>query len=267
MSTVRPVGLYSISVRGLQVPSLLAWAAAEGIGFVHLRGGPQGFALADRDTATLRSWRRAVEDTVPITGVTADVDLADLLTDDLQTQREAREEVLRLASAASVLGAGWVRLLARAPLAAGGARTWRESRLPDTAVPLLVELHHPQWLHPGTFAVMDGLLRRCSKLRLLADTAQLASALAARGEHARAVLARSVAWTEVLHLSDNGEGLHTLGHAAVAQLAAGRIAAGHPLEVAVEWTGDDRSPHVCLARYRSAAAWWDQIRQCTRCPR
>ncbi|GAB3878121.1 MULTISPECIES: AP endonuclease [Microbispora] len=229
------VGLYSISVRGLDAPALLSWAAAEGIPFIHLRGGPRGYHLTDRPASVWRAWRRAADSTVPITGVTADTDLADLFADDPKIRDQAEEEVIRLAEAAAELGAAWLRLLSRTPPQAG----WAGYELPTTAVPLLVEPHHPGWLAPGAFASLPAM-------GLLADTRQLAGTYPA--------LAEAAERTGVLHLSDGGEGFG--GSKAIADLVARRIAAGHPIEVAVEWTGADRSPQTCLARYRAATAWW-----------
>jgi hypothetical protein len=39
-------------------------------------------------------------------------------------------------------------------------------------------------------------------------------------------------------------------------MAAARLGAGQRLEVALEWTGHDRSQATCVARYRAATAWW-----------
>ncbi|GII52816.1 hypothetical protein Pth03_12050 [Planotetraspora thailandica] len=223
------VGLYSISVRGFDVPSLLRWATATGIPFIHLRGGSRGYCLTSVDRSTLRSWRPIIRDTVPVTGVTADVDLMDVLA----RRPESCEEVLRLAEAAAELGAKWLRLCARIPPAPGDAR----GELPTRAVPLLIEPHHPGWLTPAGFAALP-------HVRLLADTRQLAGQ--------PTMLGPAVERADVLHLSDQGEGLDTI----VANLAARRIAAGQSIEVAVEWTGPDRSPKACRDRYRSACAWW-----------
>ncbi|MBX6382505.1 MAG: AP endonuclease [Microbispora sp.] len=229
------VGLYSISVRGFDVPALLGWAAAEGIPFVHLRGGLRGHPLVTYPLSTLREWRRITADTVPITGVTADTDLADLLADDPEIRLRAGREVIRLAEAAAELGAGWLRLLSRTPPQAG----WARHEPPATAVSLLVEPHHPGWLVPGAFVSPPGM-------RLLADTRQLAGVSSS--------LARVAERTDVLHLSDDGRGFD--GSEPVADLVARRVAAGQRVEVAVEWTGADRSPRACLVRYRAAVAWW-----------
>ncbi|MEV6986295.1 hypothetical protein AB0M95_34255 [Sphaerisporangium sp. NPDC051017] len=229
------VGLYSISVRGFDVPGLLGWAAAEGIPFIHLRGGSRGYHLRACAPSTLQRWRRIAAETVPITGVTADTDLADLLADDPVVRARATEDVVRLAEAAAELGAAWLRVLSRTPPEPG----WAYHRLPTTALPLLVEPHHPGWLSSGAFPWLP-------EMRLLADTKQLAAP--------SPVLAEVIKRTRVLHLSDDGLGGDGFGEAA--DLAASRIAAGQRIEVAVEWTGADRSPPTCLTRYRTAVTWW-----------
>lgn len=270
MTGVAPVGLYSISVRGLEVPELLSWAARHGIPMVHLRGGRRGYDLAARDAAILRRWREASAATVPVTGVTADTDVADLLSSDPAAHRRAREEVRRLADAAHALGAGWMRLLARHPLptAAGAEESAEALDRPELAaplVPLLIELHDPLWLAPRPHAALVRLLQQQPRLRLLADSTQLAQALTHPGDgvsdelvdgRAAERLERLGPWIEVLHLSDHGPGLTALGHALVADQVSRRIAGGQRIEVAVEWTGADRSPAAALARYREHAAWW-----------
>lgn len=247
------VGLYSISVRGLDIPTLLTWAASVNIPFVHLRGGPRGFDLARCEAATLRHWRRCVEETVPITGVTADIDLATLFASDYTARTAARDALMRLGNAAAALGAGWVRLLARTPLT-----TSAPGLMPRTAVPLLAELHHPDWLTPSPLATLEKLLHDHPDLRLLADTAQLTGALTP-AQATQPALAWVLAHTDVLHLSDEGSGLEAPGHAVVADLAATQIAVGQPIEVAVEWTGLQRTPETALARYQSALAWWTNV--------
>ncbi|MGW4731711.1 AP endonuclease [Streptomyces shenzhenensis] len=261
MNGTAPVGLYSISVRGLEVPDLLSWTARHRIPFLHLRGGKRGCDLAAQDATTLARWREASAATVPVTGVTADTDLADLLGADPAVRRQAREEVCRLADAARALGAGWLRLLARHPLHTtvfAGDGSWPlDSHVP--AVPLLIELHSPQWLAPRPHAELVRLLQQQPRLRLLADSAQLAQALAEpRDGHAAERLERLSPWIEVLHLSDPGPGLADPGHAVVADHAIRRIAAGQRIEVAVEWTGADRTPAAALARYGEHAAWWNR---------
>lgn len=253
------VGFYSIGVRGLAVPELLAWAHREGIGFVHLRGGPRGFALADQSRATLHRWYQAARATVPITGVTVDTDLAELLAPDPAVQTRAREHIARLSDAAAILGASWVRLLARTP---PDLHRWVDPTDALPTVPLLVELHHPGWLTSEAVRWLTATVEACPLLRVLADTVQLAGDTDAMPPDVRGadpVLARIVDASAVLHLSDDGRGLDRPGHGRVARLAARRIAAGQPIAVAVEWTGADRSPPVALDRYRAAAAWWRAV--------
>ncbi|MER6913908.1 AP endonuclease [Streptomyces sp. NPDC000594] len=251
--TVPPVGLYSIGVRSLDVPALLNWARESGAGFVHLRGGPRGYDLAHRPASVLDNWARAAAETVPVTGVTADLDLADLLHPDPAVRNPARGELARLADAAVRLGAGWVRLLAARPPTTPEA--WADRVLPAVAVPLLAELHHRAWLTPAPYAALRPLLD--GGLGLLADTAQLAPALPnATGE---AVLARVFGAVRVLHLSDPGTGLDGPGPRAVAARTLGRIRAGRTVETAFEWTGTPRTPAECLARYRQAATWWTHL--------
>lgn len=59
---ITSVGLYSISVRGLNIPDLLVWAARANMPFIHLRGGPRGFDLARRTASALGEWRRQADD-------------------------------------------------------------------------------------------------------------------------------------------------------------------------------------------------------------
>ncbi|MFI1869387.1 phosphotransferase [Streptomyces jumonjinensis] len=249
--TVPPVGLYSIGVRGLDVPALLDFARESGVGFVHLRGGPRGYDLAHRPAPVLDGWgRAAAEAGVPVTGVTADIDLADLLHPDPSVRHPARGELERLADAAVRLGSGWVRLLAARPPTTPEA--WAGRALPAVAVPLLAELHHPAWLTHTALTALRPLLD--GGLGLLADTAQLAPALPrAAGE---AVLARVFGAVRVLHLSDPGTGLDGSGPRDVAARVLARIRAGHPVETAFEWTGNPRTSAACLARYQHAVTWW-----------
>ncbi|MCC9309168.1 sugar phosphate isomerase/epimerase [Kitasatospora sp. RB6PN24] len=253
------VGLYSISVRGLDVPELLAWAAAERIPFIHLRGGPRGVDLARRAPATLAHWRHCARKSVPITGVSADLDLADLFAPDPGTRAAAVRELVGLARAAKALGAGWVRLLACILPADAGA--FRGRSLPSVGVPLLAELHHPGWLTETALATLEELLDRSPQLGLLADTAQLGAAFHAAGAGAGDHLERVLARTRVLHLSDSGRGLDEPGHRVVAEFAQARIAAGQEIEVAMEWTGQPRTRTECLTRHREAAAWWTDVQR------
>ncbi|EFG03871.1 AP endonuclease (plasmid) [Streptomyces clavuligerus] len=250
---VPPVGLYSIGIRGLDVPGLLNVAHRAGIGFVHLRGGPRGYDLTRRPGPELDAWARAAAETVPITGVTADLDLADLLHPDPAVRNSSRAELERLADAAVRLGADWVRLLAAHPPDTPGA--WADQMLPAVAVPLLAELHHPAWLTPTPHTELRPLLE--GGLGLLADTAQLAPALPDAQEDA--VLARVFGAVRVLHLSDPGTGLTSPGSRSVAARVLARIRAGQMVETAFEWTGHPRTPAACLARYRKAVTWWTNL--------
>lgn len=274
------MGLYSIAVRGLEVPDLLGWAARHGIPFVHLRGGQRGYDLAAQDSGTLCRWRNAIVATVPVTGVTADTDLADLTASDPVRRRAAVDQVRRLADAAHTLGASWVRLLARNPLHPLTDTTNSAAGLfdgADLAVPALIELHHPLWLARRPHTVLVRFLARQPRLRLLADSAQLAHAVArlhngphgntrgnmrgdadrdGSGRRAAERLHRLGPWIDVLHLSDHGAGLTAPGHKLVADQVSRHIAGGRRVEVAVEWSGADRTPATALARYREHAAWW-----------
>ncbi|MEJ8654781.1 AP endonuclease [Streptomyces sp. MS1.AVA.3] len=255
MSTA-DVGLYSIGVRGLSVPDLLAWAAHQGIPFVHLRGGTRGYDLARQKIATLDCWRRCAQRFVPITGVTADLDLADLFDLTAPARARARAELERLATTAAALGAGWVRLLGRTVPQGRLLQAMRSGALPAVAVPLLVELHHPDWLAPAMLATLEELLGRWPQLRLLADTAQLAAAVPSAGGDTNMALERVLRRARVLHLSNDGTGLDTAGHRMIAARAAHRIAGGQDIEVAVEWTGQPRTTQVCLGQFRAACHWW-----------
>lgn len=246
------VGLYSIGVRGLEVPDLLAWAHRHGLGFVHLRGGPRGFDLARRETAEVERWRRAAAERVPITGVTADLDLADLHHPDPAHRSWALRELENLARAARAVGANWVRLLARTPLSTPLTAPV------DAGMPLLVELHHPAWWEAAPHRFLLDLLDEDPGVAVLADTAQLAHAQSVIGPGVEQRWEQVAARAQVLHLSDNGSGLDP-GHARIARSLARRIHAGQQVEVAVEWTGPDRTRAVCLRRYRALRRWWHHI--------
>ncbi|MDR3034104.1 MAG: phosphotransferase [Kitasatospora sp.] len=254
------VGLYSIGVRGLGVPQLLQWAAGEGVPFVHLRGGPRGVDLVEQGPDVLAQWRRAAQRWAPVTGVTADLDLTDLFAPFEPERARARAELERLSAAAAELGAGWVRLLGRAVPKGPLLEAMLGAEFPQTVVPLLVELHHPDWLAPETLDALEEMLGRWPRLRLLADTTQLAAARPAAGgdADADAALERVLGFTQVLHLSDDGTGLDPEGRELVAERARRRIADGRPMEVAVEWTGQPRTPQACLSRYRNACRLWAQ---------
>lgn len=249
-----PVGLYSISVRGLDVPDLLGWAGTSGVDFLHLRGGLRGFDLARRRTAELAAWRRAAARSgVPITGVTSDVDLADLYSTSAPVRAQAARDLRAVAEAGVELGAGWVRVLATRPFDPVPARG-RESPV-DCPLPIVAELHHPSWLSPHPAAAFNHLCAS-GRLALLADTAQLSAALASNGPEASKTLHGLFPYVQVAHLSDQGAGLDDPGHAIVAGQVARRLRAGTVVEVAVEWTGADRTRSECGRRYRTHAAWW-----------
>jgi hypothetical protein len=113
--TTPPLGLYSIGIRDLDVTALLTLAAGHQVPFLHLRGGPKGYDLARRDQAQLAAWARQAHDGVPVTMVTADLDLADFLQPAAPEYRRASADLERLAEATRALGANAVRLLARRP--------------------------------------------------------------------------------------------------------------------------------------------------------
>ncbi|MFJ4679120.1 sugar phosphate isomerase/epimerase family protein [Kitasatospora sp. NPDC088783] len=256
------IGVYSISVPGLPMPELLAWCARQGLAVVHLRGGPRGADLARREVTTLRAWRACAQAAgVVVTGVTADTDLADLLSPDTAVRRRATGEVAVLAEAAGELGASWVRLLARRPPGAGG---FAAAEVPEFAVPLLAELHHPGWLDPGRLAALEGLLGRTPHLRLLADTLQLGAAVDAAGAGAGGRLERVMEWVRVVHLSDDGSGLDgSPGRRVVAEAAAALAAGGRTVEVALEWTGQPRTPARFLTLHQQAVDFWDRAHRST----
>lgn len=256
--TASGVGLYSIGVRGLGVPELLLWAAGEGVPFVHLRGGPRGCDLAAQSPDVLTQWRRAASRWVPVTGVTADLDLTDLFCPAAPERARARAELARLSAAAAALGAGWVRLLGRTVPQGPLLNAMLGSQLPAVRLPLLVELHHPGWLAPDALDALEEMLGRWPRLRLLADTAQLAAARPTAGGGADEALERILDFTRVLHLSDDGTQADAVGRDLVAGRARRRITGGQDLEVAVEWTGQPRTPQACLERYRDACHRWTQ---------
>lgn len=246
------VGLYSIGVRGLEVPDLLNWAYRHRMGFVHLRGGPRGYDVVRQDPGVLERWRRAAATTVPITGVTADLDLSDIHALDPRHRCRARAELAELTRAARIVGAGWVRLIARHPLTAP------EGEPVETDLPVLIELHDPGWWEPGPHRALLDLLRH-RLMGVLADTAQLDRALAVIGPTVLDRWQRVASQTQVLHLSDDGSGLSSPGHAHIVRDLARRSHAGHRMEVAVEWTGPDRTPETCLRRHHALAGWWRHV--------
>ncbi|MGW1227570.1 hypothetical protein [Streptomyces sp. NPDC002530] len=138
------------------------------------------------------------------------------------------------------------------PAAEGNARL----PLPRARLPLLVELHHPGWLAPAPLDALERMLGRWPQLRLLADTTQLAAVRRSANGAAETALERVLHFTRVLHLSDDGTGLDPAGRNLVAKLARSRIADGQHMEVAVEWTGQPRTPQACLSCYRDACRAW-----------
>jgi sugar phosphate isomerase/epimerase len=254
-------GLYSIGVRGLTLPELLRWTASAGVPFLHLRGGPRGFDLRGRSPATLRRWRDLTAGTVPITGVTTDLDLLDFFPGDRGRHRSAAAHLRVLADAAAVLGAGWVRVLAATAPTTAGAPQERvaEVDLPDVAVPVLIEVHHPDWFTSGPSTALANLVSGNGRMGLLCDTGQVHRAWALHGTGVESALARLGGHWRVVHLSDSGTGLSGYGHELAARSVAKVVAAGRDVEVAVEWTGSRRDRATCLARYRAATSWFHAL--------
>jgi hypothetical protein len=252
------IGLYSIGVRGLDVPELLEWAGAQGVPFVHLRGGPRGFDLARQSPEVLAHWRRCGESFVPVTGVTGDLDLADLFALSAPERARARAELELLTAAAAAIGAGWVRLLGRTVPRGPLLAAMLTGELPVSRLPLLVELHHPGWLAPSALDALETLLERWPRIRVLADTSQLAAALPSAVGEGDEALERVLDLSRVLHLSDDGGGLDAAARALVARRARDRVGSGQGIEVAVEWTGQPRTAQACLDRHREARRWWAQ---------
>lgn len=251
------VGLYSIGIRDLDVSALLTLAAANGVPFIHLRGGPKGYDLARQSKATLAAWARQAETCAPVTMVTADLDLSAFLSSGPEYLR-VRDEFRRLAEAAKILGAGSARLLARQP---PEDRRWTCLSLPDLAADhglvILVELHHPAWFSTRGIAVISDLLGDGQAAGLLLDTAQFRDATSGDlREDADDCLSSVLRNTRAVHLSDSGAGLGGAGHRDAARAALSAIRSGQLAEIAFEWTGPDRSPSTCLTRYRAACAWW-----------
>ncbi len=252
------VGLYSIGIRGIEMEDLLAFATTHQVPFLHLRGGPRGFDLARRDTSTLDEWARCSHASVPITLVTADLELVDFARPDTQAYRQATAALDRLGHAAAVLGARAVRLLARRVV---DQPLWADVAVPNLVARYglitLVELHDPEWFTANTTASTVAHLDRAPWLALLIDTAQVHHAWLRSDNPAS--LARNVSalvpHTRAVHVSDSGDGLTGTGHRVVAQAFA-NLDAGDAVEIAFEWTGADRSPQSCLTRYHHAVAWW-----------
>lgn len=258
--TPPPLGLYSIGIRGLDTSELLAAAARWQVPFVHLRGGPRGSDLARVPAARLAAWARQARDVgVPVTMVTADIDVAEFNTPGTARYRQAAGEFAALAAAAGELGARAIRLLARA--------VPREAEWGTLAVPVdtvdtvpgmavLAELHDPGWFTPAAAARLCSLLNRTPGLALLLDSAQVHDAwLRDPAVSWPGLLADLAERASFVHLSDRGSGLDGAGHQLAARAVRDAAGIGHHAEAAFEWTGTERSPQACLARYRAAAAW------------
>ena len=260
-----PLGLYSIGIRGLDAGQFLALAAGWQVPFAHLRGGPRGYDLARTPAARLTAWaRQARKAGVPVTLVTADIDLADFTAPGTARYHQAARELAALAASAKELGTRATRLLARAVPPEG---EWETLVIPMDAAPgmaVLAELHDPGWFTPASAARLHGLLDRTPGLALLLDSAQVHDAwLTDPAAPWPALLAGLAARATVVHLSDRGTGLDQPGHRLLARAARAAAGEGRPAENAFEWTGADRSPQACLARYRAAATWlamrWEDI--------
>jgi hypothetical protein len=96
-----------------------------------------------------------------------------------------------------------------------------------------------------------------SGMRLL-DSAQFHAATVRDADLIPAAcLSALIQQVSVAHLSDTGSGLAGYRLAArPARAVRAAAGAGQPVEVAFEWTGADRSPGGCLARYQAARTWW-----------
>ena len=252
-----PLGLYSIGIRGLDTRELLAAAARWQVPFVHLRGGRRGYDLARVPAARLAAWARQARNAgVPVTMVTADIDLADFTEPGTARYQQAARELAALAAAAEELGARAIRLLARAvPRDA----EWGTLAVPVDAAPglsVLAEIHDPGWFTLAAASRLCGLLDRTPGLALLLDSAQVHDAwMRDPATRSPGQLAELAARASVVHLSDRGAGLDGAGHQLAARAARDAAGSGHHAEAAFEWTGADRSPQACLDRYRAATAW------------
>lgn len=255
MTVSRPIGLYSIGIRGLDVTKVLTLSAEQQVPFVHLRGGPRGYDLARRDRATLSRWARHAQCSAPVTLVTADLDLAQFYQPGSDDYQHACTELDRLAKATAILGATAIRLLARHP---PGGPDGSSVMVPDLQhqyeLGTLVELHHPRWFTPAALTALQSVFHANPGLGLLMDSGQVHRALCCLGTLHPPVLDALVQQARVVHWCDNGQGLDGAGHRLLA--AATRTRTGDGAELGFEWTGADRSATTCLARYRSAVSWW-----------
>jgi len=252
------LGLYSIGVRGLAVPDLLTWCATNDIPFLHLRGGRRGHDLAAVSDSVLDAWRTVADHTVPITMVTAEVILDDLLHDDPAVGEAARRHLRQTTAAAHRLGSRWVRVLTgELP----SIHQINELAVPDLGLAVLLELHAPSWWTPPGIGVLDALAAAWPQATVLADSAQAQNAFAVHGEQASSAVVEITRRAAVVHLSDNGNGIVGPGHDIVARCARFTQASTCAPEVAFEWTGPDRTSDICLHRYRTALACWNDLRR------
>lgn len=245
------IGLYSIGVRDLAMPDLLRWAASANIPFLHVRGGTRGHRILERSSIELEHWSEIARSvSCPITLVTSDVSLTQLAGDDPKARAAALEALTLTYQAASLLGSRRVRILADSPVETIAHLV----QLPAADLTLLVELHHPSWWTVAGMAAAAELVETEPSIRLLADSAQAAVGLAPHEpDEAARIAARVVELSDVLHLSDNGSGLDSPGHALLAEAAR---SADPSLELGFEWTGEPRTADACLRRYRAARNWW-----------
>ena len=138
---------------------------------------------------------------------------------------------------------------------------WQALMIPDLAarhdVTVLIELHDPAWFTPEAADRVCELMSRCAGLGLLLDSGQVHDAwLQAPGVPWRTLLGSLITHARVVHLSDRGDGLDGHGHHLLADAARAAAARdGHALEVAFEWTGDDRRLETCMNHYQAAVTW------------
>jgi sugar phosphate isomerase/epimerase len=252
------VGLYSNGVRGLGPREFLDAAAEHQVPFVHLRGGPRGYGLATTLPEQVTAMARQAACTAPVTLIAADVDLSDFASPEDACWQRASAELARLARVAREFGAGSVRVLARA---VPGDAQWPALAIPDLAalhgVTVLIELHHPAWFTTEAVGRLCELMNRCAGLGLLLDSGQMHDAwLQAPGAPWPSLLGSLITHARVVHLSDRGDGLDGHGHHLLAHAARSAANDGNDLEVAFEWTGNDRRLETCMTRYQAAVTWW-----------
>ncbi|MGV9836524.1 hypothetical protein ACWDUL_20380 [Nocardia niigatensis] len=229
------------------------WAYRNDIPFLHLRGGARGCAATRCSKQELEHWRVIADATAPIRLLTADVTLHDLAEG--PDTRAAQRELARTVRAASLLGVTMTRILAdRAPVDPGRVLV---PRLPKAEITFLIEPHDRWWWTVEGIDLLSELTGTGRRIRLLADTAQAATGLAATAsETARARVREVVSMSSVVHISDNGSGFGAKGHALLAAQTWQAQRAGQRIEVAFEWTGPERTKPACLSRYHAARAWW-----------